>query len=149
MYGDPEAIRRLGGELRTQARRVEATADQLLAEATAVEWHGVAASAMRGHVHTQAVALRRVATAHRQAAAALEHHADRVAYLLAMIARIEHTVMTAIASAKRRIAKLIDGVIDAVTPLEELLDGFVPPPPGDRRWLDVRIPGLPLPVVLG
>ncbi|MFT4289017.1 hypothetical protein [Nocardioides sp.] len=148
MYGDPRAIRRLGGELRAQARRVEEEADRLIAEAAAVEWDGVAATAMRAHVQAQAGGLRRAAAAHRQAADALDRHADRVAYLLKMIARIEHAVMSAIASAKRRITKFLDGLIDSLTPMEEVLRDFVPPPAGDRRWLDVRIPGLSLPVVL-
>lgn len=147
MYGDPEAIRRLGHELRAQADRVDEEADLLVAEAEAVVWDGAAAGAMRAGARLQATVLRRVALAHRHAARSLDRHADRVAYLLDMIARIESMVMSALAAAKSRLADLLAGLLDAVTPLEEFLGRFVPPPPGSREWLTVQVPGLPLPVV--
>ncbi len=147
MYGDPRAIRRLATQLREQGDDIRADADRLVAEAEQVAWQGWAADAMRAHVARRAAGLRQAARAHDEAATALDRHADEVERLQALIAAIERRAHRLIAGARERLADLGRRVLEGVTglspdPVDELLDRFVPPPPGSRAWLSVDLPGL-------
>lgn len=140
MYGDTRTIRHLAGTMRSQATSLRHEATGLVTRAEEVHWTGLAAEAMRTTVHAQAAALRRTAELADDAASALEHHADEVDRLKALIRAIEDKVMALVAAAKDRLAGLVDAVLP--DPLDELLDRFVPPPSGHRDWLTVDVPGL-------
>ena len=147
MYGDTRAIRRLAAAVREQAREIDREAADLLAMAEACPWSGWAAAAMRRRSRDRSAALRRTADRHRGAADALDHHADEVDRLKDLIAAIERRVAGLVDAARDRIADLgrdlLTGLRRALPePADELLDGFVPPPPGHRDWLAVELPGL-------
>ena len=103
-------------------------------------WEGLAADAMRARVRAQVGGLRRTAELADDAAVALDQHADEVDRLKALIAAIERKAMALVAAARDRLAGLVASVLP--DPVDELLDRFVPPPPGHRDWLLVDLPGL-------
>jgi hypothetical protein len=140
MYGDTEAIRGLARTMRRQGTALRSQADWLLARAEAVPWEGLAAEAMRARVRAQVGGLRRTADLADDAAVALDQHADEVDGLKSLIAAIERQAMALVAAAKDRLAGLVTSVLP--DPIDELLDRFVPPPPGHRDWLLVDLPGL-------
>jgi hypothetical protein len=140
MYGDTEAIRGLARTMRDQGTTLRSQAGVLLTRAEAVPWQGLAAEAMRARVRAQVGALRRAAELADDAAAALDHHADEVDRRKALIAAIEQKAMALVLAAKERLAGLVASVLP--DPVDELLDRFVPPPPGHRDWLLVDLPGL-------
>jgi ATPase subunit of ABC transporter with duplicated ATPase domains len=125
MYGDTTVIRGLARQLDEQAGEIVRDAHRLVAQADACPWSGWAADAMRRRSHERAAALHRAAGRHREAADALDRHADRV-----------DQVVDLIAAAERRISRLLGG-------LGELVESFVPPPPGHRDWLRTELPRLP------
>ena len=143
MYGDTEAIRGLACDLRRLGDDIRWEADMLLGRAEAVPWQGLAADAMRCLAHYRVGELRRTATLHDEAAAALDDHADAVDKIKGLIAAIEDRVMSMIAAARDRIAGLVGMIGGLVDPVDDLLDRFVPPPSGHRDWLTVDLPGLP------
>lgn len=147
MYGDTSAIRRLASELRHQADDIRAEADRLLGRAESVSWQGWTADAMRGHARLRVDGLHRTARAHDAAAEALDRHAAEVDRRKEAIAAIERRAHRLVAEARARLAGLTDQVLEGAgrvlaDPLDELLDRFVPPPPGHRDWLTVELPGL-------
>ena len=147
MYGDTGVIRGLARRMRDQADDLRGEADTLVGQAEAVWWTGWAADAMRSRARARGSALRRTATLHDDAAQALERHADEVDRLRELIAWVERRVERLVASARERLAGLgrglLNGLLDVVPdPLDQLLDRFVPPPPGHRDWLAVDLPGL-------
>jgi hypothetical protein len=145
MYGDTETIRALARGLRRQGDDIRWEADMLQSQAEAVPWQGVAADAMRCLARFRTTALRRTAGLHDEAAAALEDHADAVDRIKALIALIEDRVMALVAAARDRISGVLGAVGGLVDPVDDLLDRFVPPPPGHKDWLTVDLPGLDLP----
>jgi hypothetical protein len=147
MYGDTTVIRGLARELRDQAADIRAEADRLVAQAESVHWKGLAADALRHRTHERAGALRRSAGLHEDAADALDRHAHEVDRLKDLIASIERQVHSLIDGARDRLSDLGHGILDGVKHVlpdaaDELLDRFVPPPPGSNGWLDVELPGL-------
>lgn len=147
MYGDTGVIRRLARSLREQGEAIRAEADRLVGLADTIPWDGWSARAMRLRAQQGAAALRRTAEAHADAAAALERHAVEVDRLTALIAAVERRAAVLVDAARERLTdlahRLADGVPGLVAdPVDELLDRFVPPPPGHRDWLDVELPGL-------
>jgi hypothetical protein len=147
MYGDTTIIRGLATALRERADDIRREADRLAARADAVHWEGLAADAMRHHAHDRAADLRHTAGLHDDAADALDRHAREVDRLKDLIAAIEQRVHRLVEGARDRLADLGHRVIDGITgllpdPADELLDRFVPPPPGSRDWLSVDLPGL-------
>jgi hypothetical protein len=140
MYGDTEAIRGLARSMREEGTALRSEAAMLHHRTEAVPWNGIAATAMRAKVGLQVTSLRRTATLSDEAAAALDHHADEVDRLKALIAEIEHHVMALVTAARHRLAGLLGDVLP--DPVDVLLARFVPPPPGHRDWLLVDLPGL-------
>jgi hypothetical protein len=140
MYGDTDAIRRLARAMRDQGAELRSQAEWLLTRAEAVPWEGLAADAMRARVRAQVRGLRRTAELADDAAFALDQHADEVDRLKALIAAIERKAMALVAAARDRLAGLVASMLP--DPVDELLDRFVPPPPGHRDWLLVDLPGL-------
>jgi hypothetical protein len=61
-------------DLRSRARALDDTAGRLAARIGSVGWEGVAASAMRSRAHDALAELKRCASLHDEAAAALERH---------------------------------------------------------------------------
>ncbi len=149
MYGDTDAIRALARGLRRQGDDIRWEADGLLARAEGVLWQGVAADAMRCLARYRVAQLKRTARLHDEAAAALDDHADAVDRVKRLIALIEDRVMALVAAARERIAGVLGAVGGLVDPVDDLLDRFVPPPPGHRDWLTVDLPGLDLPDLPG
>lgn len=147
MYGDTTTIRALAAGLRERADELRTTADRLAAHTDEVPWQGLAADALRHHVRERAGELRHTAVLHDDAAEALDRHArevDRVKDLIAAIERRFHRLLESVGGA---VDGAIDGAIDGIRrhlipdSLGDWLDGFVPPPPGSRAWLDVDLPG--------
>lgn len=147
MYGDTANIRRLARDMRDQAAGLRRQADALVRHADGVDWQGTAAEAMRRRMRERAHHLRGTASSHDEAARSLEQHAAEVDRLKSLIAAIERRVHSLVAGAKERLASLADKIMDGVKdlapdPVDEMLDRFVPPPPGHKDWLDVDLPGL-------
>ncbi len=133
MYGDTGTIRALAARLRERAGEIRTEAARLAAHADQVPWEGLAARAMRNHAHERAAALRRTAALHEDAADALDRHAREVDRVKDLIAAIE-----------RKARGLLSGLKDRLVPdaLDDVLHRFVPPSPGSREWLGVDLPGL-------
>jgi uncharacterized protein YukE len=132
MYGDATAIRRLAGGLRDQADEIRTEADRLVSRTDAVGWLGEAGDALRSRVRERALALRRSAALHDDAADALQRHAHEVERLQRLIEEVE-----------RRVHRLVEAARDKFDDwIGRWPDGFEPPPPGSRRWLEVEVPGL-------
>jgi hypothetical protein len=147
MYGDPSVIRGLARTMREQAADIRHEADRLVHHAESVHWTGLAADALRRRSRDRAADLRRTASLHEDAADALDHHAAEVDRLKELIASVERRVQALVAGARDRLAEICHGILDGIRhvvpdPVDELLDRFVPPPPGSRDWLDVELPGL-------
>lgn len=140
MYGDTEIIRGLARTMRDHATALRDEADVLLARAESVTWEGLAADAMRTAVRHQFVSLRATAGLADDAAEKLERHAAEVDRLKNLLAAIEKRARSMIAAARKRLSGLVDKMLP--DPIDELLDRFVPPPPGSREWLTVDLPGL-------
>jgi hypothetical protein len=140
MYGDTDTIRGLARTMHHQGDALRAEAEATLRRAAEVPWEGLAAEAMRARVRDQVGSLRRTAGLADVAALALIRHADEVDRLKALIAAIERRAMALVRAARDRLAGLVASVLP--DPVDELLDRFVPPPPGHRDWLLVDLPGL-------
>lgn len=146
MYGDTAAIRRLADRMGEQGDELRRDADRLVGAAQQVLWEGRAAQAMRERTAARAVALRRTADRHDDAAQALRRHADEVDRLKDLIRDIAHRVRGLVDDARSRLADLADRAVDlarriAPDPVDEVLAAFRPPPEGHRDWLEVRVPG--------
>ena len=148
MYGDTGVIRRLAQQMSEQGTEIRSDADQLVKASQLVLWEGRAAQAMRERMAERAIALRKTADEHDDAARALRHHADEVDRLKDLIREIAHRVRGLIEGAKSRLVDLADKAIDLVKkitpdPVDEMLSSFQPPPEGHKDWLDVpdQLPG--------
>jgi hypothetical protein len=146
MYGDTAAIRRLARRMSEQGDDIRRDADQLVSASRLVLWEGRAAQAMRERMAERALAMRRTADRHDDAARALTHHADEVDRLKDLIREVAHRVRGLVEGARTRLADLAGRVVDlagsvAPDPVDEVLAAFRPPPDGHRDWLDVRVPG--------
>lgn len=148
MYGDTATIRRLADQMTEQAGDIRADADELVSVSQLVVWDGKAATAMRERMMQRAVALRRTADQHDDAAVALQHHAAEVDRLQERIADIARTVAGLVDAARTRLADLADRAMDLARtllpdPVDEMLAGFRPPPADHKDWLEVpdRLPG--------
>ena len=94
---DTGAIRRLAAGLRDRAGCVRTEADLLVARTDAVGWLGRAGDALRDRVRCRALALRRSAALHDDAADALDRHAREV-----------EGVQRLVEEAERRALRLLD-----------------------------------------
>jgi uncharacterized protein YukE len=146
MYGDTAAIRRLADRMGEQGDELRRDANRLASAAQQVLWEGRAAQAMRERTAERAVALRRTADQHDDAAQALRHHADEVDRLKDLIRDIARRVRGLVEDARSRLADVADRAVDLVRrvtpdPVDEALAAFRPPPEGHRDWLEVRVPG--------
>jgi len=139
MYGDTTVIRRLAADLREQAVDIRAEADRLVARTDAAGWLGRAGDALRERARQRALALRRSAALHDDAAEALERHAREVERLQRLIDEIERRVRRLVDAARERLGNLAGAL---ATWGDDWLDRFDPPAPGSRHWLDVEVPGL-------
>ena len=148
MYGDTGVIRRLATQMSDQGSEIRDDADQLVNAAQLVVWEGRAAQAMRERMAERAVALRKTADEHDDAAQSLRHHADEVDRLKDLIREIANRVRGLIEGARSRLADLADKALDLIKnltpdPIDEMLSSFQPPPEGHKDWLDVpdQLPG--------
>jgi hypothetical protein len=145
MQVEPGEIRALARRIRAQGEVTAAAAETLVARSRAVGWTGLAGAAMVARTSVQGKVLAEIADQHDRAARALEVHAAAVEDSLALIAEIERRVQVAVHEARGRLRRFVDGLLDRVDPVDEMLDRFVPPPPGSPDWLHVRLPGVGLP----
>ena len=136
MYGDTGVIRRLAHQMSEQGTEIRSDADQLVKASQLVLWEGRAAQAMRERMAERAIALRKTADEHDDAARALRHHADEVDRLKDLIREIAHR--------ERGLLEPVD-LVKKITPdpADEMLSSFQPPPEGHKDWLDVpdQLPG--------
>ncbi len=147
MYGDPQQIRAVATQLRGLADEV-GDEQSVLARGLDVEWRSVAADAFRQELRAWQAGVARSVDEIRQAAAAVDRHADEVEE------RIE-AIRAAEAWARQEIAELRDtasGALDRIgAAARDLVDdavsfarerlGAVPdvlPDAGDVGWLSVR-----------
>ena len=124
MDGDTAVIRRRAGELRERAGEIRTEADRLVARTDAAGWLGQAGDALHHRVRERAVALRRSAARHEDAADALERHAREVDRVQALIESLERRAHRLLATA------------------EGWLRHLDLPAPGSIGWLHVEVPGL-------
>lgn len=148
MHVEPMEIRALARRIREQGVAARADAEHLVGRCKGVGWTGLSGAAMVGRAIVQATALQAVADRHETAARALEVHAAAVGESLALIAEVERRVHAAMGVARHRVRSFLDGLLDAIDPVDEALAAFVPPPPGSPEWLRVRLPGVTLPEAL-
>ena len=128
MYGDTTVIRRLAVELRGRADEIRREADRLVARTDRAGWLGQAGDALRERVRSRALALRRSAGRHEDAAEALERHAREVE-------RVQHLIE----EVERRVRRLVDAAEGVAS---TWLRRFEPPASGSLGWLHVEVPGL-------
>ncbi len=149
MYGDTDQLRRRVDQLREQGLDVRTLADQLVSRTEGLGWTGRAAESMRVRIHERAARLRDAASDHEVAASSLDRHLTEVRHLQEAIAHREHKAASLVADARSRIAQ-VEAANDAAASVvrrvadadDQVLVGFVPPPPGHRDWLSVELPGL-------
>lgn len=147
MYGDAAVIRKRATELKEQAVDIRALADRMAAGADSIEWSGRAADDLRLRMRDRASQLRESAALHETASETLTKHAVAVGDLSETITGIEHKVATLVGDARGRERDLTsfddaDGVTRTVSPEDEQLIAFEPPPSGHKDWLAVSLPGL-------
>ncbi|HEY1134272.1 MAG TPA: hypothetical protein VGE77_06815 [Nocardioides sp.] len=140
-------IRRRATELREQAVDVRALADRLVAGSDAIGLTGRAAEDLRLRMRDRASQLRDVAVQHENAGEALARHGTAVGDVKDTIAGIERRAHSLVADARNRQAELAGfddpaGVTRTLTPADQQLVDFDPPPPGHKDWLAVSLPGL-------
>jgi len=147
MYGDTTVIRRLAAQMGEQGAEIRRDADRLVEASQLVLWEGRAARAMRERMAERAVALRRTADEHDDAARALRHHADEVDRLKELIREVAHRVRGLVEAARSRLDDLADRARDLVTSVppdsvDRVLASLQHPPEGHKDWLLVpdRIP---------
>ncbi len=128
MYGDTTVIRRRAAELRERADEIRAEADRLVARTDAAGWLGRAGDALRVRVRERALALRRSAGRHDDAAEALDRHAHEVERLQRLIEEVEH-----------RVRRLVESADSWAT---KWLHHAEAPVSGSLGWLHVEVPGL-------
>jgi hypothetical protein len=139
MYGDTTVIRKLAGQLRERAVDIRRRADGLVGAADDAHWTGWAADTMRRRARDRASGLRRSAETHESAAEALDHHAREVDDLKALIAAVERRFRRLVVEGAHLAGKVVEGALSLAG--GDPLDGFVPPRPGSKDWLDIDIPG--------
>lgn len=147
MYGDTAVIRRRADELREQGGDIRVMADRLVSGADALDWSGRAADALRMRMRDRAALLRDAATLHENAGESLTKHGKEASALKDAIADIERRATSLIDDARAREAELAThddpaGVERRLTPADEQIVAFVPPPSGHKDWLTVSLPGL-------
>ncbi len=147
MYGDPQQIRAVAARLRHLADEV-GDERAVLARGQDVEWHSVAADAFRRELSQWQGDVARSVDEIREAAAAVDRHADEVEERIEAIRAAEAWARQEIAElrdtasgALDRVGAAVRGAFDdAVSFARERL-GAVPdvlPDPGDVGWLSVR-----------
>lgn len=146
MDADTHHVRVLAHRVRQQGDTLREDAHGLVARARAVGWTGLSAIAMVHQTELQSRALERIADRHEAAARALESHAAAVEETVRVITEIERRVLAAVDAARGRVRRFLGGLLDAVDHADEVLAGFTPPASGSPLWLDVRLPGVSLPV---
>lgn len=146
MDADAHHLRVLARRIRQQGAALRDEAHTLVARSRAIGWTGLSAIAMIDQTIVQARALESVADRCERAARALETHAAAVEDALRLIAEIERRVHAAVDEARGRVRRFLDGVLDALDHRDEVLAAFTPPGPGSPRWLEVRLPGVALPL---
>src|SRR5919198_4669589 len=108
LYGDPDELDRIAGEIEKQAERVRTRAGELDSRAAAMQWKSVAADRCRETVHGDRTHLDDVAHRMDEAAGLLRQHAQQVRELIALIGRIEDAVVGWFDSAIDRFNRAVD-----------------------------------------
>lgn len=147
MYGDTTVIRRRADELREQGVDIRVMADRLVSGADALDWNGRAADALRMRMRDRAALLRDAATLHENAGESLTKHGKEVAGLKDAVADIERRAGSLVDDARAREAEIAThddpaGVVRQLSPEDQQLVAFDPPPSGHKDWLTVSLPGL-------
>jgi hypothetical protein len=161
MYGNPDELDRIAGEIEKRADGVRDRAKKLDDDARKMEWHSVAAERCRETVGGDRRQLEKAADGLTEAAALLRRHAQEVRELIAMIKKISEAVVgwftiaidrfnRAVDAFNQAARDIADGVADALgfgggqppSPPQPPWTGWKwgpdnLPPAGDKAWLEV------------
>lgn len=118
-YGDPDALDAVAAELGRRARSVREATDRHRRAGVRARWVSEAASAYRGQMAADCVAVDAAADAMDDAAAALRRHADEVRERQAAIAHAEREVRAWLAGQADRVGELAGDVGDVVAELPD------------------------------
>jgi hypothetical protein len=133
MYGDPDALDRLAGQLRERAGEVRRHADDHVRAGHAARWVSTAAQAYQDRIGQDRRDADRVAAELGRAADALHAHARRVRETLALIARYEREASAWFEAAGRLARKVVPEAPWGTWPIGP----HNLPASGDVRWLEV------------
>ncbi len=161
-YGDPDELDRIAGQIEQRADDVRTRAEDMDTKAAAMQWKSIAADRCRETVAGDRKNLDDVARRMDEAAAILRRHAQEVRDTIAMIKRIEESVVGWFNSAIDRFNQAVDRFNRAVSDVVDTVGNFLGfggdpqppqpptppwqswphrpgnlPPSGDKAWLDV------------
>lgn len=114
MYGNPDELDRIAGEIEKRAESVRARGTEMIDRARAMQWKSVAADRCRDTVESDKRKLFQAAEGLDGAAAALRRHAQEVREMIAAIKRIAETVTGWFKSAIDTFNRAVDAFNDAV-----------------------------------
>lgn len=161
LYGDPDELDRIAGEIEKRADFVRTRADEMDDKAQAMRWQSVAADRCREVVGDDKRRLFSCADGLAEAAALLRQHAQEVREMIAAIKRIVETVTGWFSSAIDTFNRAVDAFNNAVKDIAAGVadamgfGGGAPPQPprppwagwpwgpdnlppqGDKAWLEV------------
>jgi uncharacterized protein YukE len=107
MFADTTTIRALARRLRERADEIRDLGSALTLRAAEVAWQGIAADAMRHHVHDRVLGLHRVARLHDDAADALDRHARAVDAVVAAMDAMRDAAQDAAEGAIGKLKELL------------------------------------------
>ncbi|GAB1693502.1 WXG100 family type VII secretion target [Krasilnikovia sp. M28-CT-15] len=148
MYGDPEELDRLAGQLRAHAAEVREHAADHVRQGQVARWVSSAAQSFRDRIVEDQREADRTAADLERAADLLQQHAQEVREKLALIAKFEHEVSAWFHHQVRSLRDEAEQVVDAAGRLLKRAVTEPPwsgwpigptnlPPSGDMRWLEV------------
>jgi uncharacterized protein YukE len=140
MYGNPDELDRIAGEIEKRAEGVRGRAKEMDDKARGMVWQSVAAERCRETVGADKRQLEKAADGLTEAAASLRRHAQEVRELIAMVKRISEAVVGWFTSAIDRFNRAIDAfnqaVRDFANGVADVLGfgGGQPPQPPQPPW---------------
>jgi hypothetical protein len=148
LYGDPDELDRLAGQLRNKAAQVRQCAADHQRRGEASRWVSTTARACRDAIAADRAAADRTADAIEQAAVVLQKHAQQTRNEVALIAKYERQATAWFEHQARSLAGRVEGVLDSVEQVGKRLLSDPPwrtwpigpdslPAAGDMKWLEV------------
>ncbi|MDT5035379.1 MAG: hypothetical protein QOE03_564 [Micromonosporaceae bacterium] len=115
MYGDPDELDRLAGQLRAGAAEVRRHAGDQVRRAQAAHWVSSAAERYRDQLAADRRAADRVADQLERAARQLVTHAQRVRESIARMARYERAATASVGRSARSSVRTVEHAVDSAT----------------------------------